>query len=89
MSPLIWLLIAVSSGVAAYLVGWPAWQGYRSREARDTNSERYLAWRGRAVRGQRASAREGMTGEERRRIYGGSLLGVIAVVGLIAFFATS
>ena len=89
MSPLIWLLIAVSSGVAAYLVGWPAWQGYRSREARDTNSERYLAWRGRAVRGRRSSAREGMTGDERRRIYGGSLLGVIAVGGLIAFFATS
>ena len=89
MSPLIWLLIAIAAAVAAYLVGWPAWQGYRSREARDTNSERYLAWRGRAVRGQPPSAREGMTGEERRRIYGGALLGVIGVVGLIAFFATS
>ena len=89
MPPLMWLAIAVASAAAAYFVGWPAWQGYRSREARDTNSERYLAWRGRAVRGQRPSAREGMTGEERRRIYGGALLGVIGVVGLIAFFATS
>ncbi len=89
MSPLIWLVIAVAAGVAAYLVGWPAWQANRSRETRDTNSERYLAWRGRAVRGQRPSAREGMTGEEQSRIYGGALLGAIAVVGLIAFFATS
>ena len=80
-----WPIVA---GVAAYLVAWPAWQAYRAREARDTNTERYLAWRGRAPRGQ-ASVREGMTGEERRRIYGGAALGVLAVVALIAFFATS
>jgi hypothetical protein len=30
-----------------------------------------------------------MTGEERRRIYGGVALGVLAIVGLLAFFATS
>ena len=89
MAPLAWLVIAGAAGASAYLVGWPAWQAYRSREARDTNSARYLAWRGRAVRGQRPSAREGMTGEERRRIYGGAMLGVIAVVGLIVFFAAT
>ena len=30
-----------------------------------------------------------MTGEERRRIYAGAGLAVIAVIGLLAFFATS
>jgi len=88
MPPIAWLGVAIGAGVAAYLVGWPAWQAYRSREARDTNKERYLAWRGRAVRGQ-APAREGMTGDERRRIYAGALLGAIAVAALLAFFATS
>jgi hypothetical protein len=82
-----WLAMAIGAGMAGYLVAWPAWQAYRSREARDTNTERYLAWRGRASHGP--SAREGMTGEERRRIYAGAALGALAVVALIAFFATS
>jgi hypothetical protein len=83
------LAIALAAGVAACVVGWPAWQGYRLREARDTNSERYLAWRGRAVRGRPPSAREGMTGEERRRVYAGAVMAALAVAALIAFFATS
>ena len=87
MPPLAWLVVAAVAAVAAYLVAWPAWQAYRAREARDTNTERYLAWRGRAPRG--TSVREGMTGEERRRIYGGAALGVLAVAALVAFFATS
>jgi hypothetical protein len=86
--PLAWLVTAVAAAVAAYLVAWPAWQAYRARDARDTNTDRYLAWRGRAPRGQ-ASVREGMTGEERRRIYAGIALGVLAVAALVAFFATS
>ena len=87
MPPLVWLVVAIVAAVAAYAVAWPAWQAYRAREVRDTNTERYLAWRGRAPRG--STSREGMTGEERRRIYGGAALGVLAVVALIAFFATS
>ncbi|MGH2427425.1 MAG: hypothetical protein ACRDGV_00865 [Candidatus Limnocylindria bacterium] len=89
MSAILWLLAAVPAGVAAYLVAWPAWRAYRARDTRDTNAERYLAWRGRASRGPRASTREGMTGEERRRMYAGAALGAFAVVALVAFFATS
>ena len=89
MPPLAWLAVAIVAGVAAYLVAWPAWQSYRARESRDDNTERYLQWRGRADRRSTVSTREGMTGEERRRLYAGAALGVLAVVGLLAFFATS
>lgn len=88
MPPIAWLVVAIVAGVAAYLMGWRAWQACRSRQSRDTNKEKYLAWRGRAVRGQ-PPARQGMTGEERRRIYAGAALGVLAVVALLAFFVTS
>ena len=87
MPPLLWLAIAGIATAIAYLVAWPAWRSYRAREARDTNSERYLAWRGRAPRG--TQTREGMTGEERRRVYAGAALGILAVVALVAFFATT
>jgi hypothetical protein len=89
MPPLAWLGVAIVGFVAAYLVGWPAWRGYRSREARDDNTERYLAWRGRADRTPRASTAEGMTGEERRRIYVGAALAIAGAVALVTFFATS
>ena len=87
MPPLAWLAVAAVASVFGYLVAWPAWRSYRAREARDINSERYLAWRGRAPRG--TGTREGMTGEERRRIYAGAALAVLAMVALVAFFATS
>ena len=89
MPPIAWLVVAIAAGLVAYLVGWPAWQGYRSREARDVNTERYLQWRGRADRLSSTSTREGMTNDERRRIYAGAALAVLAVVGLLAFFAGS
>ncbi len=82
----IWLLATIGSAGAAYLVGWPAWTGYRSREARDLNAERYLAWRGRADRNRAGSLSEGMTGEERRRLWIAAILGVVAVFCLVGFF---
>jgi len=89
MPPLVWLIVAFVAGAAGFLVGWPAWQSYRSRDARDLNAERYLAWRGRAVRGEPSSVHEGMTGEERRRIYAGAALGVLGALALLGFFVTS
>lgn len=89
MPALIWLVIALVAGAAGYFLAWPAWQSYRSRDARDLNAERYLAWRGRAVRGQPAPVREGMTGEERRRVYAGAALGLIGLLALLVFFLTS
>ena len=85
---MVWLVVAAIAGAGAYLVGWPAWMSYRSRDARDTNTERYLTWRGRGDR-RGASAREGMTGDERRRIYAGVALAIAAVASLLAFFITS
>jgi hypothetical protein len=84
---LAWLALTLVAGVAAYLAAWPAWQEYREREGRDTNTERYLAWRGRARRGPRPN--EGMTGEERRRIYAGVALALLAAAALVAFFVAS
>ena len=89
MPPLVWLIIAFVAGAAGYLLAWPAWQSSRSRTSRDLNTERYLAWRGRAVRGQQPRNHEGMTGEERRRFLAGVVLGVIGVLALVVFFATS
>ena len=81
-----WLIGAVGLAAVAYVVGWPSWVGYRSREARDLNAERYLAWRGRADRTSGGSTSEGMTGEERRRMWIAAALGVAAVFCLVGFF---
>lgn len=89
MAPLVWLAVAIGAAIGAYVVGWPAWTSSRSRQARDLNAERYLAWRGRAPRGTRPPVREGLTGEERRRLVIGALLAAVAVAGLVAFFVTS
>lgn len=89
MPTLAWLVISLLAGTAAYLAAWPVWRSHRSREARDLNTERYLAWRGRSSGIPSASSREGMTNDERRRIYAGVALAVISVLGLLAFFATS
>lgn len=81
----LWLLAAVVAGAAAYLLGWPAWSGYRSREARDLNTERYLAWRGRADR-RAVDTREGMTADERRRLWIAGALALAAAFCVVGFF---
>ena len=86
---LLWLAGAIAAGLGAYLVGWPAWTGYRSRESRDLNVERYLAWRGRAAPPSRSAPREGMTGEERQRLILAGVLAVAALACLVVFFAAS
>jgi len=88
VTPLVWLGVAVALAAVACAVGWPAWRSYRSRESRDLNTERYRAWRGTAPR-PASSTREGMTREERRRIYAGVALGVVAAGALLAFFFAS
>jgi hypothetical protein len=90
VTPLAWLALAIAAGAAAYVVGWPAMRRHRAREARDLNAERYLAWRGRArPRPPAESVREGMTADERRRIALGAVLGVVALLALVAFFVAS
>ena len=86
-----WLMLigAVLAGGGAYLVGWPAWRSYRQREARDTNAERYLAWRGRANEPRHGGASEGMTLAERRNLWLAAALALASLAGFIGFFATS
>jgi hypothetical protein len=86
---LLWLAGTVIAGTAAVAVGWPAWRDYRSREARDLNAERYLAWRGRAPRAGTRSMSEGLTLAERRRLYVAAALGALAVACLVVFFAVT
>jgi hypothetical protein len=79
------LLTALLAGVGAVVIGWPAWRSYRERETRARNADRYLAWRGRADRAP--SAREGMTTAERRRVWAGGVLAVVALACLVAGLA--
>jgi hypothetical protein len=81
------LISALVAGVAGLAIGWPAWRSYRQREAREQNAERYQTWRGRA-RSPCASLREGMTGAERRRIWLGAGLAIIAVACLVIGLST-
>lgn len=87
MPPLAWLIGALVAAVAAYAVTWPVWQESRERDARDTNTERYLRWRGRAPR--EPASRERWSPDERRRLIVGGVLAVVSVAALIGFFASS
>lgn len=83
-----WLAGAAIAGVAAYLVGWPALSASRERGQRDLNAERYLAWRGRAPRGD-SRRPDSMTDDERRRLVLAGALAAVAAVCLVAFFVVS
>jgi hypothetical protein len=83
MSAWVWLLGAAVAGVAAYLVGWPTWTGFNARRRRDLNTERYLAWRGRA--GDRPPDPR-LTTSERSRLAVAGVLALAAVFCLVAFF---
>ena len=84
----VFVVVAIVAGGAGLAIGLPAWRAYRSRDARDRNAERYLAWRGRADP-PGASMREGMTTDERRRIWIGAGLGAVALVCLVIGLSTS
>ena len=84
----LYLVGALLAGGLAYRIGWPAWAGYRQREARDSNAERYNAWRGRA-NPPGASMSEGLTGAERRSLWLAGILAVAAAACLIAFFSVT
>jgi hypothetical protein len=83
----VFVVVAIVAGGAALAIGLPAWRAYRSREALDRNAERYLTWRGRADP-PGASMREGMTTDERRRIWAGAALGAVAIVCLVIGLVT-
>ena len=79
----LWLIGAAISGGATYLVGWPSWSGFTARRRRDLNTERYLAWRGRA--GDRPPDPQ-LTNLERGRLAVAGVLALVAVFCLVAYF---
>jgi hypothetical protein len=83
MSAWPWLVGGAIAGAGAYFAGWPAWSAYRARMARDTNAERYLAWRGRADRPVDPS----LTHRERQRLVVAALLALVAAFCLVGFFS--
>lgn len=83
MSAWIWLVSAAIAAAGAYLVGWPAWNGFAARRRRDLNAERYLAWRGRA--GERAPE-PSLTRGERARLALAGVLALLAVFCIVGFF---
>ena len=75
------LVAALVAGAAGAVIGLPAWRSWQSRAAADRNTERYLAWRGRADRS--APGTQQMTPTERGRIAVGAALVVVAIVCLV------
>jgi hypothetical protein len=79
----LWLLGAAIAAFAAYVTGWPTWSGFAARRRRDLNTERYLAWRGRA--GERPPDPR-LTKSERGRLAVAGALALVAAFCLVAFF---
>jgi hypothetical protein len=84
MSAWTWLVAAAVAAGGAYLVGWPAWNGFAARRRRDLNAERYLAWRGRA--GERAPE-PSLTRSERARLGLAGVLALVALFCVVGFFS--
>jgi hypothetical protein len=84
MPSLVWLAVAIAAGAGAWLVGAPVMRGRRARQTRDTNTERYLAWRGRASEAPLRSAPA--PSDEVPRLIGAAAMGLVAVAALIGFF---
>jgi hypothetical protein len=83
MSAWPWLAGAAIAATGAYLSGWPVWSAYRARLNRDTNAERYLAWRGRADR----PVDPRLTRRERQRLAVAALLALVAIFCVVGFFS--
>ena len=82
----LWLLAAVVVGVSGGMIGWPAWRGYQARHGGDLNSQRYLAWRGRASRSSQSAKVGPSVGERRRLLISGILL--LAAAGCLIVYLT-
>ena len=84
MSAWVWLLFAAVAAIGAYFLGWPTWTGFTARRHRDLNTERYLAWRGRA--GERPPDPT-LTSRERARLLVAAALALAAVFALVGYFS--
>lgn len=83
MTSLAWLIGALVAAATAAAIGLPGWAAFRTRQTRDLNEDRYLAWRGRARQGRPAP---GMTQGEWRRLVLAGLLALVAAFCLVGFF---
>ena len=81
------VVAALVAGAAGALIGLPAWRSWQARAAADRNTERYLAWRGRADRS--APSAQQMTPAERRRMAVGAAFAVVAVICLVIGLTTA
>jgi hypothetical protein len=87
-APAALLTIALIAGGIGLAIGLPAWRAWQTRAQAERNTERYLAWRGRADRPSPGPG-QGMTITERRRIAVGAALGLLALICLVSGLTSS